>query len=268
MVGDTASLEYLRRLSSLAASLGPAVGPGPGDLQLFRDLIMKRPDDLRRKLLGANVQRRRALGAEQRQALEILNVTPDLLSPLNELRYEPSHSRLVSRFLSEKHEPTLGPKLLRAFLRLVGLAPGETDALNAEVDCELWVSTGRIDISVSLQKHLIFVEMKVDAEEGEEQLARYNAALTASRGTRESLLVYLTRADAEKPTTKADHVHVTLSDLLRIWIPFAGPGDGSAQYLARYLKSIALVEGYASAGSFDDWSMTQQASAIELVASL
>lgn len=263
-------IDYLKQLAAKAAVLEPARGPSDADLQLFRDRIMARPDDLRRKLLGANVQRRRSLASDQRRALDMLDATPDLLGPLGELRYEPAHSRLVARFLKTAAEPILAPLLLRAFLMFVG-APQtavEEDARSAVVESERWLPTGRIDISIALPKHLVFVEMKVDAEEGEDQLVRYSKALAAAKGNRDVLLVYLTRPGAEKSNSGVNHTHVTLDQLLLAWLPFAGPGTGSEEYLARYLKSLALLVGCAGAGRFDDWSITQQAAALELVESL
>jgi hypothetical protein len=263
-------IDYLRRLVAMATALEPARGPSDADLELFRDRVMARPDDLRRKLLGANVQRRRSLASDQRRALDMLDATPDLLGPLGELRYEPAHSRLVARFLGMAAEPILAPQLLHAFLTFVG-APQtavDEDARSAVVESERWLPTGRIDISIALPKHLVFVEMKIDAEEGADQLVRYGKALTAAKGSRDVLLVYLTRPEAEKSNSGVSHVHVTLDQLLLAWLPFAGPGTGSEEYLARYLKSVALLVGCAGTGRFDDWSITQQAAALELVESL
>ena len=102
---EVSKIEYLRTLASKGAGLGATTAPSDADLTFFRDHIMARPDDLRRRLLGANVQRRRQLDAGQRRALDVLETTPDLLSPLAELRYEPSHSRLIAHFLDAGAEP-------------------------------------------------------------------------------------------------------------------------------------------------------------------
>jgi hypothetical protein len=112
-------VEYLTRLAHLAAGLKDRQ-PSNEDLDAFRELIMSRPNDLRRRLLGANVERRRQLDEVQRRALDSLDVAPDLLGPLGELRYEPAHSNLIARFLSTPLEPMLAPLLLQSFLRLVG----------------------------------------------------------------------------------------------------------------------------------------------------
>jgi hypothetical protein len=76
--------EYLKRLAHLASALGDASGPSEPDLETFRRLIMSRPNDLRRRLLGANVERRRQLDEVQRYALDSLDVAPDLLEEIHE----------------------------------------------------------------------------------------------------------------------------------------------------------------------------------------
>lgn len=260
---------YLKRLVEFGVALGATPGPNDADLQLFRERIMARPDDLRRRLLGANVQRRKCLEGRQRRALNVLDVAPDLLGPLGELRYEPSHSRLIARFMQARAEPSLAPALLRAFLTVVGAPTAAgADAELAIVESERWLPSGRVDISITLPKHLVFVEMKVDAEEGEEQLAGYRKDLDAFSNGRDTLLVYLTRPGAQDSVSGVDHVHVTLDQLLVSWLPFAGEGTGSEGYLARYLKSVALVVRCAGHGTFDDWSITQQAAALDLVESI
>jgi hypothetical protein len=261
--------QYLKELAAkvLAAKLGPAAGADAADLELFRKQIIARPDDLRRKLLGANVQRRRLLEATQRRALDLLDVTPDLLGPLGLLRYEGSHSRLVARFVDATTEPLLAAALLPAVLALVGAdkhaSPG--DFRNAVVEHERWFVSGRVDISIALPKCLVLIEMKIDAEEGPDQLLRYRKELDAAKGTRAPVLVYLTLPGATKSSSGVDHVHITLDKLLLSWLPLAGTGGGSAEYLARYLKSIALLVGCAGVGRFDDWTITQQGAALKLV---
>jgi hypothetical protein len=228
---------------------------------------MARPDDLRRKLLGANAQRRRRLEATQRGALDALDTTPDLLSPLGELRYEPSHSRLIARFMEGAQGSALAPKLLAAFLHLLGIGPEEIpdEATSAMVEAERMLPAGRVDISITLPHLLIFVEMKVDAEEGVNQLQRYREALQSAAGKRASTLVYLTLPGAADSASRVAHLHLTLEKLLGAWLPFACGGDGPEGYLARYLKSLAMLLGYCGVGQFDNWSISEQRRALDLV---
>lgn len=258
-------VEYLKKLAQMGSRLA-APRARNADLARFVTQIMDRPNDLRWRLLGANVHRRRALDAQQRRALDTLDTTPDLLGPLGELRYEPSHSRLIARFLDATSEPEVAPSLLAEFLALIGKPEATpTDPRNATVHAERWFSTGRVDISVSLPDHLVFVEVKVDSEEGDDQLGRYWKALKAEASHREGILVYLTLHDAKKSSSRVPHVRLTLETLLAAWLPHAVVGAGPRDYLARYLKSLALVMGRCGHGAFDDWSITQQSAAIQLV---
>jgi hypothetical protein len=112
---------------------------------------------------------------------------------------------------------------------------------------------------------VVFVEMKVDSEEGENQLLGYRKDLDALRGLRDATLVYLTRPDAQRSSTTAEHVHVTLDRLLLAWLPFGGAGSGSEHYLSRYLKSLALVCASSGKGRFDDWTTVEQGAALDLI---
>jgi hypothetical protein len=266
-VVEPAQIEYLKTLAKMASSLDASRSATAADLECFRAWCIKRPDDLRRRLLGANVVRRRDLEGTQRRGLDVLDCTPDLLGPLGELRYEPSHSRLIARFMDVTLDSLVAPALLREFLKLGGADPAlaDGDVRQAEVQPERWCRTGRIDISISLPKLLVFVEMKIDAEEGAEQLLRYSKELEALKGERDGLLVYLTRPGVDESSSTAKHTHVTLDALVRAWLPFAGPGVGPEEYLARYLKSLALLLGCAGLGRFDDWTIAEQRNAIELV---
>ncbi len=265
-----AKIDYLKTLAQMAARLGKVGSPSDADLQLFRERIMARPDDLRRRLLGANVQRRRVLDAAQRQALDVLDTTPDLLGPVGELRYEPSHSRLVARFLSPTAEPLVAKSTLPAFLNLLEVAPSAFGMPTTDVTivAERWLPSGRVDISVTSSTYVIFVEVKVDAIEGEDQLLRYSKDLAAIKGSRDGLLVYLTLPGAPKANSAVAHIHMTLDKLLVSWLPFADSGNGSPQYLARYLKTLSILVGCGGAGRFDDWTFTQQRAALDLIESL
>lgn len=94
---------------------------------------------------------------------------------------------------------------------------------------------------------------------------RYDRALSAAKAGRDGCLVYLTLPDASPSVSEVRYVHLTLDQVLSAWIPYAGLGNGSEQYLSRYLKSIALILGCAGTGRFDDWKTAQQAAALDLV---
>ncbi|MFG6468413.1 PD-(D/E)XK nuclease family protein [Pelomonas baiyunensis] len=265
---------YARQLALYAKELN--CGPGAPDvgLDLFRQLVMARENDLRWRMLGANVQRKSELSSVQRSALLSLEVEPDLLGPMRELRYEPIHTKLLAYHLDPVNGSELAPQLLEAFLISMsrycqerGYAePTYAPGCEVSVEPERTTSKGRVDISISLSNMLILVENKIDATEGHAQLDRYHDALTELRGARQGLLVYLTLPGAQPPRSRVPCVHMTFRDVLHAWLPFSNQADGSSNYLARYLKSIAvgLLE-LCRQGGFDRWSLREQRAMLELV---
>ena len=124
---------------------------------------------------------------------------------------------------------------------------------------------GRVDVRVELPGVLVFIEAKVDSDEGVGQLATYYGALETERGTRDGFLVYLTRPAHDPPDKSIPCKHMTFEDLLRLWLPVAGASDETHGYLARFLKSTALLLGRAGVGTFDDWTFGLQRAALNLV---
>lgn len=259
--------DFLKMLAAKAALLPRDGAQADAELDGFRQLIMARPDDLRRKLLGTNALRRRTLSTRQRDLLDALDVEPDLLGPIGELRYEPTHTRLVEYFLRQSRDGLLPGHLLRAFLVLVDAPPElvPDDLTNTTIRRERFSKEGRVDLWLEMPKLVVLVEMKVDAAEGKGQLSGYQKALDAARGTKAGILAYMTLPNAPTADTKVPHVHFTLYDLLRMWIPYADSGRGLPAYLGRYLKSVAQLLRCAGAGRFDYWSVKQQRAALDLV---
>jgi hypothetical protein len=261
-------VDYLRELARRAVAV-PAPDPvGDADLNLFRRLVMERPEDLRRRLLGANVQRLRALDREQRAALRTLEVSPDLLSPLGELRYEPAHSRLLGYFLDRRRVPGLAEPLLEAVLAMIDVPAEAVDddrITAAVVSTEVVIPGGRVDLKIESPTLLAFIEIKVDAAEGPSQLQRYRTALDARAGARAKVLAFLTMPGAEGPPAGLPCVHVTFADLLSRWLPLTRVHDDASAYLARYLNSVARLLGYAGQGPFEHWTFADQRSALDFV---
>lgn len=259
-------LQFLQQLATKARGL-QADGEVPAaDLESFKRLIMDRPDDLRRKLLGANALRRRALTADQRRLLDSLDVDPDLLAPIGELRYEPTHTRLVEYFLTLGRDGLLPSGIVRDFLELAEVAPElvPDDLALLVVRRERVSAEGRVDLFLEMPKVVVLVEMKVDALEGKGQLDGYRKALDDVRGSRVGVLAYLTLPDAPRADTKVPHVHFTLHDLLRVWVFYSDAGIGLPGYLGRYLKSVARLVQCAGVGRFDNWTMREQRAALDL----
>jgi hypothetical protein len=260
--------DYLRELIARSSILETRPVAIDDDLRLFRRLVMDRPDDLRRRLLGANLLRFRALGREQRAALRILEVSPDLLSPLGELRYEPAHSRLLGYFLDRGRIGDLAGPLLKAMLALIEApieALDDDNIARAAVSTEVIVSEGRVDLQIASPALLAFIEVKIDAGEGPSQLQRYYTALGAHEGACAKVLGYLTLPGAAGPEMAAPCIHFTFAELLSRWLPHARTHDDASAYLARYLSSVARLLGYTNHGSFEDWTFAAQRRALNFV---
>jgi hypothetical protein len=259
-------LEFLRKLAGLGKKLPKRQDDTKG-LTHFRNIFMRDADHIRRTLFGANVLRRQRLDHARRRLLRILDVHPDLLSPIAELRYEPSYTRLLA-YHFDPHRTSLAPRLLEAFLRLLDIAPTSwtaEDLPKATVTPEYTLADGRVDVRILLPSLLVFVEVKVDAREGDAQLERYDAALQQERGQRTAALVYLTLPDDEAPTSQVAYEHLSFDRLLAAWLPLCEGSDDASRYLARFMKSLALTLRRAGPGTFDDWSFGLQRAALNLV---
>ena len=151
----------------------------------------------------------------------VLRPPPDLLAPLGESRAETSHSQIVSWLMRGDSEEAR--RCRRNFLRLFEV---EDDAAGFQVDTELTLgSGGRVDLALSSSTHLLFVEMKVDAEEHGGQMDEYLQALhTLANSTgRKARLGFLTLPGATAASI-SESVHRTFLDLLGAWLPLVAEG--------------------------------------------
>ncbi len=257
------NLEYLkelaRRARGLPATVLPAEAPGNAGLAYFRRVIIENPDVLRRKVLGANALRLKNLGATRRACSRVLDTSPDLLSPLGELRYEPSHTKLIGYFLSSRHQKKLAHRCTDALLRLLNI---KDEVL--EVTTEHMCASGRVDICISMKQTLVFIEVKVDAPEGQGQLEGYRTALLQQKSTRTGVLVYLSLATGATLSCEPDR-RLSFEELLQAWLPVAVGDTSEQEYLGRYLKSIALLVGAAEPGDFYGWSFAAQRACVSLL---
>lgn len=261
-------LDFYRQLAALATGLTEDHAETDADgLEIFRTRIMSRPDDLRRRVLGENLLRKKALGAGQRRMLRNLDVVPDLLTPLGLLRSEVAHCKFLEHQLSDAEHPEIAAGTMRRLLELaLDTVPwSDADLASATVRAEVGVGlAGRVDLGIDIaDKLLVFVEAKVDATEGEEQLARYRKALDQRLAGRTGCLVFLTLPDTPTPAYDFDFKHITFRDLLLAWLPFTLVDPN--RYLASYLKSVAVLLEVAGRGEFDNWSFATQRAALELV---
>jgi hypothetical protein len=123
---------------------------------------------------------------------------------------------------------------------------------------------GRVDVSIDGPKAIVFIEVKIDAAEGNQQLSRYGKALAQLVGERVSLLVFLTFD--EKKIAAGGHRQITFRNLLRVWLPIAASSRSqNAAYLSMYLKTIAQLYGVAASGEFDRWPLHTQRAALAFI---
>lgn len=252
------NLEYLKELAHRSRRL---VDPHPTvGLDYFRSEIIANPDGIRRKLLGANALRLKELGIGRRTTAAVLDVRPDLLSPLGELRYEPAHSKLIGYFVDASWSNGLGSACRDSLLRLINVKDEVV-----EVVSEHAVRSGRIDICISMKNTLVFIEVKLDADEGPEQLKRYRDVLEQQRLGRKGVLVYLSLLGGTESLSCEPNHRLTFGTLLQAWLPLAVGNTPEHGYLARYLKSVALLVGVAEPGDFYSWSFATQRNCISML---
>ncbi len=124
----------------------------------------------------------------------------------------------------QQHEPTIVQDLLKNVCDLLrekkekgkqGIdlsKPLEVKDLEFQTQVGYWLDERilRPDISIVAPNYLIFVEVKVSAELGFDQLARYRAILEKEKGSRTGVLILLSRA----PSTKLDR---ELADVAILW---------------------------------------------------
>lgn len=264
-------LEYCRALARRMSAWAPqpaAVLATDSALDGFRRLVMARPQRLRFRLLGANVDRLRSLPPSEREALRVLEIEPDLLSPMGRHRSETVYASVLAHHLDPAEAPGIAPAFLRVFLRSIGCdeALFTDDLDDVEVRTERFVAGGRVDISIETSRLTVFVELKVEAAEGHDQLGRYRKALARqiSEGGREGRLVYLTLRDAVLPSVPVD-AHLTWDDILTMGLPLASTTGGAGSYFGRFLKSVAILVERADRGTFADWSFYIQRRALDLI---
>jgi hypothetical protein len=270
-------LDFYRELASRAKGLSAPQSPlDKPKLEYFRDRILTDPDRIRRMVLGANALRLRQFTQRQRDMLEVLECSPDLLGPIGLMRYEPSHTLVLGYLMTPERGFPLSTQLLRAFLELVNVDDGildELDLTKAVAKPEYFLPNGRVDICITIPHkdggdYLVFTEVKVDAQEGDQQLERYDLDLQNCSSPRGSKLVYLTRSPQEATSFKGIDVEpVEFRELLQRWLPVVAMRgrDHTCAFGSAYLKTLALLTTCAADGRFDQWSFALQRSALDLI---
>jgi hypothetical protein len=158
----------------------------------------------------------------------------------------------------------LGNEALNSFLRLAGCGATSVGPVERRVRAEAVLPNGRLDLRIETPELLLFVEVKVDAEQGRDQLPRYRVELDKEK-VRMRALVLLTLPHAEGPPPNIECVHLSFEDLLLEWLPLADRDGGERGFLARYLKAVAMILGYVGRGPFERWTFAEQRRALQLV---
>jgi hypothetical protein len=271
---DEGRAQYLGRVVGFGAKLKTEErDAAEAGVEAFRRVLGPRAQDILWRVAGATLDRRRQLSPASRDALRVMEVEPDLLGPLGDARTEVAHSSALAFFLDPTRSGGVGGACLASFVELVARVGGADaeeelpDLTDARVTSERVLGRwGRVDVSIDGPNALIFVEVKVDAGEGPEQLSRYAKAMAELAGERESLLVFLTD-DVGQAGNGDGHRHVTFSDVLAAWLPIAATTRSpEATYLAMYLKTIARhLRHVAGRGAFDQWDLHTQRAALEFI---
>jgi len=246
------------------------------ELKSFENEFIADPNRFRCELLGKTALARKALTASEACQLDLIGIEPDLLSPLQQLRKETSHTRVLAWALTPSSR-SLGHAALKAFVDRVDLIRKDMKRPDVEVDEASWdlagakvraehhlPGYGRADLSIDLPNAFILVEVKIDAKEREGQIKDYWEAAKKNAGTRTPVVVYLTADPEDKRTEFA--ICLTFEQLLRDWLPVAAAfASAEHRYLASYLASVARVLGLADAAGFDDWSFARRRKAIDFI---
>ena len=106
-----------------------------------------------------------------------------------------THSAMIAELLSPKGRHGQGVYFLELFLSTIGFEH-ECSLSDARVQKEqIFAGYGRVDVVIHLRDHLILIENKIDAIDGNQQLKRYDDIGKASG--KQWQLCYLTKKGAE-----------------------------------------------------------------------
>lgn len=232
--------------------------------EAFRARIMAPWAQLVPRLAGAVTQRARALDATQRACLRVLEDHPSLLEPPGRELDEKAHTHAVAWFLDR--DGALGEELRRAFVDAIEAPDAPVDDWRVQPE-RILDSGRRVDIEIEVRgRWLCLVEAKIDAPEGDGQLADYRADLDRRSAGLElpAKLVFLAR---EGRKASVESTSLTWRELLVAWLPVAAAHRGPrAIALSSYLVTLAedVVE-CSEPGAFLGWSFASQTATLDLL---
>ena len=165
----------------------------------------------------------------------------NLFEALGLVRNEQYQSRFLAFLLDPTESHDQGDLFLRTFLEQIQLPAGLPQRLDGTVvKLESVVATyGRVDIVITLpDRRIIVIENKVDASEGEEQIARYQAWLRRKPQPThgQHLLVFLTPEGREPQTGDP-------ADVLRVSYRQLGNWVSSLPELPERLRTVLTQYG-------------------------
>lgn len=131
-------------------------------------------------------------------------------------RNEVRNTAVLAWWLDPQGSHALGDLLIRQFLMCLPSEQSEKLLMvlgkGVKVKTEslpLGEKENRIDIEIEGPELLLFVEVKIDAGEGHEQLARYQALIERKQkiyGPQKSAIIYLTRYQQDKRSTVVENI--------------------------------------------------------------
>lgn len=174
----------------------------------------------------------------------------NVFSALGIVRKEVIQSRFLAYLLSPKERHNQGSKFLGALLEKAGIFI--TNMGHARVDAERSAGEylGRMDIVIDCKPWIIVIEVKIDAGEGEDQLARYRKWLERERGYDEDKkrLIFLTPTGHESVTGMIGaYQQLSFSNLAEAFAPLLLGNDipqlSVREVLEQYVSICRLIGG-------------------------
>ena len=166
------------------------------------------------------------------------------------LKYnEGRNSAVLAWLLDPQGSHGWGARVISHLLRLVRTKyttwPDLNDSLtNVSVINECWPvgsTTERVDIAVDGDRFTLFIEVKIQAREGKEQLARYVKAAEAKRratGKQYGLVLYLSPVEPVNPLDEV--AFITWRDIGEVLngLPKSGFNGAIIQQFAQHIKKF------------------------------
>ena len=149
------------------------------DRQLARFFVQYQSDEVQAPMLAAQQQ---GLGVNVWQTAGLKN---------DEVR----HSKVLKWFLDCRGDHGQGNTILLQLLKELPLLEKYQPKryFTTEECCPLGSQESRVDIEIDADEFLLFIEIKINATEGKDQLQRYIDIAQAKAKNRDWLIVYLTR---------------------------------------------------------------------------